>query len=165
MILAARARAVSVTLVVSLAFLIGSVLINAEAWWARYVPQLWLLPLTVAMFVDATKLSRAARAVSIVLLVVLIVDAAFMAMIASGYAAVRTHKARGQIEALVPAGPVYVREPKYFGWFGTLQRLRDVGVVFEQRDFGESDCKAAAAVVGSELEVCVPVTRGAIGPR
>jgi hypothetical protein len=165
MILAARARAVSVTLVVSLAFLIGSVLINAEAWWARYVPQLWLVPLTVAMFVDATKLSRAARAVSIVLLVVLIVDAAFMAMIASGYAAVRTHKARGQIEALVPAGPVYVREPKYFGWFGTLQRLRDGGVVFEQRDFGESDCKAAAAVVGSELEVCVPVTRGAIGPR
>jgi len=92
MILAARARAVSATLVVSLAFLIGSVLINAEAWWARYAPQLWLVPLTVAMFVDATKLSRVARAVSIVLLVVLTADAAFMAMIASGYAAFRTHK-------------------------------------------------------------------------
>jgi hypothetical protein len=36
---------------------------------------------------------------------------------------------------------VYVREPKYFGWFGTLQRLRDGGVVYEQRDFGESDSR------------------------
>jgi hypothetical protein len=34
------------------------------------------------MFVDATKFSRAARAVSTVLLVVLTADAAFMAMIA-----------------------------------------------------------------------------------
>jgi hypothetical protein len=165
MILAARARAISATLVASLAFLIGSVLINPEAWWARYVPQLWLVPLTVAMFMDATKLSRAARAVTIVLLVVLIADAAFMAMIASGYAAFRTHKARGQIEALAHVGPLYVREPNYFGWFGTLQRLRDGGIVYEQRDFGESDCKAIAAVVGSELEVCVPITRGAAEPR
>jgi hypothetical protein len=96
---------------------------------------------------------------------VLIADAAFMAMIASGYAAFRTHKARGQIEALAHVGPLYVREPNYFGWFGTLQRLRDGGIVYEQRDFGESDCKAIAAVVGSELEVCVPITRGAAEPR
>jgi hypothetical protein len=165
LILAARARATSATLVASLAFLIGSVLINPEAWWARYAPQLWLVPLTVVMFLDAAKLSRAARAVTVALLIVLIADAVFMATIASGYAAYRTHKARAQIEALSHVGPVYVREPRYFGWSGTLQRLRDGGVTYEQRDFSESDCKAIDAVVGSELEVCVPKARGAAEPR
>jgi hypothetical protein len=161
-ILAARTRAVSVTLVAGLTLIIGSVLINPEGWWARYAPQLWLAPLMVVMLLDEAKLSRAARAVRIALLVVLIADAAFMAIIASGYAAYRTQKARSQIEALAEMGPLYVREKKHFGWFGTLQRLRDGGANFHELEFGESDCKVSDDVVGSELQFCVPASQASI---
>jgi hypothetical protein len=159
---AARARALTVTLATALMLIIGSVLINPEAWWARYAPQLWLAPLIVVMFLDEAKLSRAARAVRFALLVVLIADAAFMAIIASGYAAYQTQKSRGQIEALAQMGPLYVHEKKPFGWFGTLQRLRDGGATYRQLEFGESDCKFSADVVGSELQVCVPLSSASI---
>jgi hypothetical protein len=166
LIQAGRTGAVSAMLVGSLIVLIGSVLINPEAWWARYAPQLWLVPLTVLMFLQMSELSPAARAVRVALLVVLIANAAFMAIIASGYAAVSTHKARAQIAALAHAGPLYVQDVQAFGWFGTLQRLRDGGVVFEERAFSDSDCKVTSTVLRSELEVCVPKTaRAATTPR
>jgi hypothetical protein len=161
-----QAGAVSAILVGSLIVLIGSVLINPEAWWARYAPQLWLVPLTILVFLHMCELSPAARAVRLALLVVLIADAAFMAIIASGYAVFSTHKARAQIEALAHAGPLYVQDVQAFGWFGTLQRLRDGGVVFEEREFNDSDCKVINTVLRSELEVCVPkIARTLTTPR
>jgi hypothetical protein len=97
---------------------------------------------------------------------VLIADAAFMAIIASGYAAFSTHKVRAQIKMLAHAGPLYVQDVQAFGWFGTLQRLRDGGVVFEERKFSDSDCKVVTTVLRSELEVCVPkIARAATSPN
>jgi len=160
-----RTAAVSAALMGSLIVLIGSTLINPEAWWARYAPQLWLVPLTILIFLHMSELSPAARAVRLALLVVLIADAAFMTIIASGYAVFSTHKARAQIEALAHAGPLYVRDVQAFGWFGTLQRLRDGGVVFEEREFSESDCKVISIVLRSELEVCVPKIGAPTTPR
>ncbi len=40
------------TLYAALIFLLLSVFINPEGWWARYVPQLWLVPLLAVIFLD-----------------------------------------------------------------------------------------------------------------
>jgi hypothetical protein len=163
LILAMRDRSVSPILWMSLIFLIGSVVINPEAWWARYAPHLWLVPLTVAAFLQPFALSRLARAVRFALLAVLIVNAAFMAIVASGYALLSTHKARAQVAAFARMGPLYVRDSP---WVGALQRLRDGGAAYAYNDYREPDCSAIITVLRSQLDVCVPaVSSAAITPK
>jgi hypothetical protein len=145
--------AVSATLAVSLVVLVGLVLINPEAWWARYVPQLWLIPLTVALFLQNAVLPALGRAVRVALLVVLVVNAAFMGVIATGYAAYSTRASRAQVANLSQAGPVYVANSS---WVGALQRLRDGGVAYSMRDFSASDCAEIVTVLRSNLRVCQP---------
>lgn len=40
------------------ALILGSCLINPELWWARYVPQMWLLPFTIIIFSFKLSLNR-----------------------------------------------------------------------------------------------------------
>jgi len=151
--IAVASKAVSAVLPVSLVVLVGLVLINPEAWWARYVPQLWLVPLTVALFLQNAALPSLGRVVRVALLVVLMANAAFMAVIATGYAAYSTRASRAQVADLARAGPLYIPDTY---WVGALQRLVDGGVVYAKRDFSAADCAEIVTVLRSNLRVCRP---------
>lgn len=147
------AGGLSATLGISLIVLVGLVIINPAAWWARYVPHLWLVPLTVAVFLHQVELGPVGRTARVALLVVLVANAGFMAVVASGYAVYSTLKARAQVAGLARTGPVYVADAT---WTGALQRLRDGGVTYTVRAFGQPDCQEVVTVLSSELNVCVP---------
>jgi hypothetical protein len=117
------------------------------------VPQLWLVPLTVALFLQNAALPALGRAVRIALVIVLVANAAFMGVIASGYAAYSTRAARAQVADLRRVGPIYIEKTS---WAGTLQRLRDGGVKYSMRDFNASDCAEIVTVLRSNLSVCQP---------
>lgn len=153
LVISIKAGAFSATLGISLAVLIGLVIVNPAGWWARYAPHLWLVPLTVAIFLHKAELGAVGRLVRIALLVVLVVNAAFMAVIASGYAMYSTRKARAQVASLARTGPVYIADTI---WGGTLQRLRDGGVTYQLRAFGRPDCREVVTVLRSQVDACIP---------
>ncbi|HEV7256718.1 MAG TPA: hypothetical protein VGN82_02960 [Bosea sp. (in: a-proteobacteria)] len=154
LVVSMRAGAASMTLGISLVVLVGLVMVNPAAWWARYVPHLWLIPLTIAAFLHRAELGPIGRVARIALLVVLVANAGFMAVIASGYAAYSTLEARAQVANLARSGPVYVAASP---WAGALQRLHDGGVAVAEREFGQPDCQEVVTVLRSDLDVCVPV--------
>lgn len=74
---------------------VATVVINPEAWWARYAPQLWLLPVFAAIALVVRGPGRLARVLGWGLCALLIVNAAFVGAI--GFA--NTVNARGEVTA------------------------------------------------------------------
>ncbi len=155
-IISIRTRTFSATLGVSLLVLVGLAILNPAAWWARYAPHLWLIPLTVAIFLFRAEVGPVGRLVRGALLIVLAGNAAFMAVISVGYAAYSTRKARTQIASLARVGPVFIADAK---WAGARQRLQDGGVTYTIQPFGADDCKEIVTVLRSPIDLCIPAAR------
>lgn len=153
LVVSMQTGAASTTLGISLVVLVGLVIVNPAAWWARYVPHLWLVPLTIAVFLHRAELGPIGRAARASLLAVLVANAGFMAVIAAGYAVYSTREARAQVASLARSGPVYAASSP---WAGALQRLHDGGVSVTERAFGAPDCQEVVTVLRSELDICVP---------
>ena len=120
-----RVGAVALLIVAAIA---ASVLVHAETWWARYVPQAWLMPLVPAAACAAAARVRVVRGIGVALVVLAAVNVAVVAANV-GYQQWRfTQATQAALEAMRAAPqPVAV----YLGGFRPLQRrLREAGVAF-----------------------------------
>ena len=146
---AVRAVAVSVAL-------LATVLVTAEGWWARFAPQLWLLPLALALAPLACPRRRAARWAGTLVLVVLAADAGLV--IANNASRNRglQREVRQQLARLAAAPePVPV-------WLGFNEaasvRLDEAGVRW--RAVARLPCAAPEPLAGTvSAQVCPPAPR------
>lgn len=131
-------------------FVLLTVMIHREAWWARYAPQLWLVPVIVAVSAQHRGSTVVLRGVGMAVLGVLSVNAA---VVAWGYAAGQLDmraRLEAQREALARASHVEVQ----FGLFeGNRERLRSWGIAF--REVPTLSCPRPVGLVASRARFCV----------
>jgi hypothetical protein len=139
-------------------FLFLSVMIHPEAWWARYAPQLWLVPVIVAVSAQRRRSAAVLRGAGMAVLGVLSVNAA---VVAWGYTAGQLDmraRLEAQREALARASHVEVQ----FGLFeANRERLRSWGIAF--REVPTLSCDRPVGLVASRARFCV--TEGGMTPR
>jgi hypothetical protein len=132
---------------------LASALANPEAWWARYAPQLWLVPLALACagLLAEGRGARVRCALAAAALVALGANASLVLVNATGRRLGDQARVRAQLEELARSPqPVVVR---FNGFGGSRDRLREAGVPF--REIEMLPCPAPATLVESRAEVCV----------
>lgn len=139
-------------LLVALLVLISSILVHPAFWWARYVPQLYLIPVLVAVFL-MTSGRRVQRIASWSIMVMLTGNALFSLVANIDYNVVHTRKIERQLAEL--------RENNshphiFFGGFRSYRvRLAEAGVAytwFIDEDLARCDSKVYLA--GSRAYIC-----------
>ena len=111
----------------ALTAIVASILVHPENWWARYVPQLWLMPVAIAIAALALPHVRRLRWLGTALLVLLLLDAGASGMGALRFCyngnhaivAERDHIRRDMNGAII-ASVGY--------WLGPVHRLRQEGI-------------------------------------
>jgi hypothetical protein len=151
--LLARSRPAALAALAAAA-LLAAALLNPHAWWARYAPQLWLVPLALAL-AGALARRRAAAVLAAAALAVLAADAALVATNALRRAGKRSDVLRAQLASLArEPGPVAIR----LGAFEAQRvRLRAAGVRFVEVE--RLPCLAPETIESSSIEVCRPGAR------
>ncbi|MCP3776528.1 hypothetical protein NLX71_25110 [Paenibacillus sp. MZ04-78.2] len=102
--------------------LLLTVFINPEAWWARYVPQLWLVPLLIAAIASISRWFPV-RAAGLLLLAVALYNAGGVGGIGGGRQIVKSMRVQSQYEHL--QAPIEVLPN---GFLSIENRLREYGV-------------------------------------
>jgi hypothetical protein len=149
--LLSRRRAAVAASLVAVA-LLGTVLVTAEGWWARFAPQLWLVPvvLAVAALAERARWSRIFGALSILALAG---DVAFIAVNHLNRGGWTQRELRGQLASLARMpGPLEVR----LGCFEAVGvRLSEAGVRW--RPTTELGCEKPFELAGSfTVRMCAP---------
>jgi hypothetical protein len=106
---------------VAAALLLGTVFLNPVLWWARYVPQLWLLPLGALALAARARLTGTGRALRAGLALLLVADAGLVAGAALAAQSRASTVVRDELAALAGAGPLEVR---FGGFEANAERLR-----------------------------------------
>jgi hypothetical protein len=157
MLLVKRERA-AVGVGVVLLGLIGSALLNSEAWWARYAPQLWFIPGLVGVWAAASA-GRWRRGVGWAVLIVLAVNVVLVGATSFKSSLRATRDLRSKIEKLrVAAGDRTVRvllPPT--AHLSNEARLAEAGLRFEVElvaSPAREDC--ATVEVYPTAQICLP---------
>ncbi|NNC91481.1 MAG: hypothetical protein HKN80_03195 [Acidimicrobiia bacterium] len=125
-----RGRSRREVLVVGLlgAFLLLSWALHAEGWWARYTPQLWLVPIAVAI-VAATRADRMARGLGAGLAAILVLNLLFVT--GAHYRARILHT--GDVSAIYETfgdEPILVSLPRFHA--ATRVQIAEAGLSMEE---------------------------------
>jgi hypothetical protein len=118
-----------VVLSVVVTALVVSALLNAECWWARFSPQLALLPVVVAtaLLMAREAAERRWRALGCVLAAVTLANAGLIAVAQGFYVPRRSASLERFLRELADSHPtLYVADR----WVAPLRRLREHGVAF-----------------------------------
>jgi hypothetical protein len=128
-----------------------TVLVNPEAWWARYAPQLWLVPIFITA-VGALSEARALRWASYTTILVLAADCLLVTGVHSQALYRKTARLRQQLAEIATAPPPTT---VYFANFeATRVRFDERGVQYVA--VATLPCKEFITLVGSESQVCLP---------
>lgn len=129
--------------------IVASVFVNPEAWWARFVPQFWLVPVAVGFVASVARYPLAAMT-GRVLLVLLAVNAALIALTSTRANLGRTAAVRAQLGRLAAMPqPIPVR----FGQFYSNRvRLREAGILYV--DMARLPCNRPEALPYSQALFC-----------
>ncbi|TPW17108.1 MAG: hypothetical protein FD130_793 [Halothiobacillaceae bacterium] len=128
------------------AIILVSVLANPEAWWARYTPQLWLIPLSLGvwLFLQSSKVARGLGVVTLSLLSLntLLVAGAYFSYNQAANAELKTQ--------LVDLAKSTAAIQVDFGPFAALrERLAAAGVPFETVPTTTLQCNAPLVLLGT----------------
>jgi hypothetical protein len=130
------------------AVLLASALIHADAWWARYAPQLWLVPL-VAAAIPLAEGRTWRRHLAAAVVVILALDVTLVAHTNLGHTLWESRRMRRQLsrakklpEACFAIGDDY---------FGARARLVELGV--RHRLVTEADC-TTSRLLGHHTRLC-----------
>lgn len=134
----------------SIALLVGSSVINPEAWWARYAPQLWLVPLITCLVAWSSQ-RRWAKAASALLLLVL---AANVALVSKSYV-VHQHSSNGYLKDQLARFKAH-GVPVVVDFNDTMSnrlRLQAFGIPFIEDP--EHTCPTSVSLLYSTTKVCL----------
>ena len=108
--------------------IIFSLLVSMHTWWARYGPQLWLLPIVAVVAGLTLTNSRIVFWGTRILITILLINAVLIAVVHFRWEAEATRTTHEQLSLLKQSGDVEI-DFQYFGEpFG--ERLRKAGVTF-----------------------------------
>ncbi len=139
------------------AVLLGTVLATAEGWWARLAPQLWLVPVALALPALVAPGRRGARVAAALVFVVLAADAG-LAGVNSWSRSRRVERALRQQLAELARSPAPV-EVRLHEFEAAGVRLSEAGVPW--RSASGLSCAAPAALAGSfRVRLCPPPAAG-----
>jgi hypothetical protein len=149
-----RSARVGLTLLAATSAIVVSTLIHPQAWWARYAPQLWLIPLLWA----AASTCVPGRAVVWLRRGVLFVAALNVAVVALVYFHGQigaTRSLRGVLHGLEDGGSTL---QVHFGQFpATRVRFEEFGLAYEQvRDKAQLRCSDPRVVPYIDGWICAP---------
>jgi len=145
LLITGRNRAV---LLLSCVTIVSSVVMNPEFWWARYVPQLWLLPIVICSFAGQG-VTRSSTFGFRVLLALIAVNASLVAVPSARNALAGTLEVRRQIKSLAGSGRLHldVASSPAIRW-----RLAEADVRFVE--VGALPCAAPLQVARSSASFC-----------
>ncbi len=133
-----------------IAVMLVTVLINPEAWWARYTPQLWLVPLLAVLIGFFAVRTRLAGFASMLLLIVLTVN---LGIVSTAYVIAQpagTQFLKGQLNSLKQQDqPV---EVKFNAFESNRIRLSEAGILYRQSDL--KGCKKIGQFAFSGTQYC-----------
>jgi hypothetical protein len=107
-----------------------SVFLNPAAWWARYVPQLWMIPLVGAWLAFCLKESRALQAAGVALSAVIAVNA----LLVGGTFVTKQWTWNGELRsqlAQLQSVPQPVKADFTYSW-SNRERLKAYGIAFQE---------------------------------
>ncbi|MEF3302706.1 hypothetical protein [Paenibacillus sp. GYB003] len=134
-----------------LAILFASVFINYAAWWARYVPHLWLLPFIIALLGFSFEERKVIRGVSWLMVGVLFVNVALVSYSYFNLQSDANRNLKRQLQTLKQAEqPVTA----YFSYaFSNKNRLDEYGIAYEEVK-EQPKCESAMELQDSGTFVC-----------
>jgi hypothetical protein len=139
------------------ALLVAVAFCNPALWWARYVPQLWLLPAGLfALAVASPRLERPGLRAAILVGVLVAANTALVAGAATVAEVDATRAVREQLDRLHRAsGPLHVR---WDGFEAARERLRGSAIAFDEVD--ALPCAAPERLHASRAAFCPTAPRG-----
>jgi len=121
------ARAVMILVALTI---VGSLVLSPYFWWARYGPQLWLLPIVPAVFVFWAASSRWAVNAAWLLVAILVVNAGIVAAVRMKWETHATLTLRRQLTQLRESdGRIIFNNPRFVASVGG--RLKAWGITYE----------------------------------
>jgi hypothetical protein len=121
---------VSLAAVGVIAVLAGSSFINPAAWWARYVPQLWAVPIICALLALSLKGHRLLNGIGIALVVVLAANSLLVGGSFTITQLAMSNELRGQLAQLQSVSQPVKAEFTY-SW-SNRERLKAFGIEFKE---------------------------------
>ena len=109
---------------------LATVLINPEAWLVRYTPQLWLVPILVAMAPFVAPRHVAAKVAAVLTCAVILADVAFVGVASLRAQLKNSREVRAELVRLLAAKqpvPIYFEDMTD----SSVERLREAGVSFQ----------------------------------
>lgn len=136
--------------------LLMSVVIIPEAWWARYVPQLWLIPVVSAVTAVAMVKRRVVQILGYAVLAVLVVNV----LAVGGYYALYQYRQTAELSAQLArlAGEPGGVAVAFRGFSSNSVRLKEAGVRYVEisdDELANRACREQFTLLNSEAVVCV----------
>ena len=125
---------------------------NPVAWWARYVPQLWLFPLIPAVFILAYSRSKVLAKLAKGILVFGLIDIIIIGVTDTVSNFRTTREIRNFIASQRESGERLVIEDS--GWRGTVIRLREHNVDYRVVDAHRLPCLQPERIPHSDVAYC-----------
>ncbi|HVO70563.1 MAG TPA: hypothetical protein VMT24_10985, partial [Aggregatilineaceae bacterium] len=141
------------SLLIMLGAVVVSTLSNSEAWWVRYVPQLWLVPVLIALLGLILSRRRAVRYLSYAVVVLLLVNAV---VIAGASLLTVQYRNRGVIQqleelrTLAPPIPIVLSDQ----FVGVLYRLDAAGIRYTVVDTLPCTADRRIRVLYTSVDAC-----------
>jgi hypothetical protein len=145
-------------LVTPLPFLLVAVLASTlsmpEAWWARYIPQLWMVPILTVVLVMSAAPRGKLHFLSRVLVVILCVNQLLIALPSTINAIVQSNLLTQQLGQLRTVETRITADFNYF--VSTEFRFAEWGIAYEAVDELTCDASQQMQIVATETRVCLP---------
>jgi hypothetical protein len=134
-----------------LAVLFASVFINYAAWWARYVPHLWLLPFIIALLGFSFEDRKVIRGISWLMVGVLFVN---VAMVSYSYFSLQSDANRNLKNQLQTLKQAEQPVTAYFSYaFSNKNRLEEYGIAYKEVN-DVPKCTSAVELQDSGTVIC-----------
>ena len=141
-------------LLLLLGAILASGLSNPEAWWARFVPQLWMLPLLTILLIMATTPRGKLHRLSHIIVIILCIN---QLLIASPYlvsAIARSILETQQLSQLKNTGDRIIVT---FNRFVSIEsRFKEWGIEYQSVDELPCAVSQQEAIIGAEARLCSP---------
>jgi hypothetical protein len=134
-----------------LAIMLASVFINYAAWWARYVPHLWIVPLIIALLGFSFEQRKVIRGASWLMLAVLLIN---VTMVSYSYFHLQSEwnqKLKSQLQTLKQSSQPVTAHFSYA--FSNKNRLTENGIAFKETK-EEPQCDNPIVLSHSGTTVC-----------
>jgi hypothetical protein len=141
-----------------------SILVNSEAWWARFAPQTWLLPLPAVVVVLANPTKKLLRVAGLALALLLLLNSLLVASLSLPFQRAISHDLRQQLAALSDqpeTDPVAV----YFEFKSARVRFQEWDISYQEyAHIKDLPCATPRPLVDGSASVCPPPPSGGFPP-